>query len=60
MAGAFRNLRIDPANSPKFGIKWRDAFYVDIGIVFGWMHGSLSFQISLDTIAYIMGKEGIK
>ena len=60
MARAFRNLRVDPADSLKFGIKWNDAFYVDVGIAFGWTHGSVSFQILSDAITYIMAKEEIK
>ena len=57
---AFRNRRVDPADSLKFGIRWRDAFYVDVGIAFGWTHGSASFQILSDAITYIMKKEGIQ
>ena len=60
MAHAFRNLRVDQADSLKFGIKWNDAFYVDVGIAFGWTHGSASFQILSDAISFIMGKEGIR
>ena len=60
VARTFRNLRVVPADSLKLGIKWHDNFYIDIGIAFGWTHGSALFQISSDTIAYIMSKEGIQ
>ena len=59
-ACAFRNLRVDPADSLKLGIKWRDNFYIDVGIAFGLTHGSVSFQILSDAIAYMMSKEDIQ
>ena len=59
IAHAFRNLRVDPADSLKFGIAWRGAFYVDVGIAFGLTHGSASFQLLSDAVAYIMSKEGV-
>ena len=58
IARAFRNLRVDPADSLKLGIKWKDAFFVDAGVAFGWTHGSTAFQILSDAIAFIMRKEG--
>ena len=60
VARAFRNLRVYPADSLKIGIKWNNAFYVEVGIAFGWTHGSASFQILLDAISFIMAKEGIR
>ena len=60
VAHAFRNLRVYPAESHKFGISWCGSFYVDVGIAFGWMHRSASFQILSDTIAHIMKKERIQ
>ena len=59
VARTFRNLRVDPADSLKLGIRWKGAFFIDIGIAFGWTHGSTSFQILSNTIAYIMRKEGV-
>ena len=43
MARAFQNLRVDPADALKLGIKWNKAFYVDLAIAFGLTHGSGSF-----------------
>ena len=60
IARAFRNLRVDPVDSLKLGIKWQDAFFIDVGIAFGWTHGSASFQILSDAVAHIMSKEGVK
>ena len=60
VARAFRNLRVDPANALKFGIKWADAFYVNFAVAFGWTHGSGAFQILSDAIAFIMAKKGVK
>ena len=60
VAHAFRNLRVDPADALKLGIKWNKAFYVDVVIAFGWTHWSGSFQILSDAIAYIMAKKGVK
>ena len=60
VAHAFRNLRVDPADALKLGISWGGAFYVDLVIAFGWTHGSGSFQILSDAIAYIMAKHGVK
>ena len=57
---AYRNLRVDPIDSLKFGIYWRGAYYVDVGIALGWTRGSSSVQILSDAIAYIMRKEGIQ
>ena len=60
VARAFRNLRVDPADALKLGIRWKDAFYVDLAIAFGWTHGSGSFQILSDAIAHIMARHGVK
>ena len=59
MARSFRNLRVDSADSLKLGIKWKDVFFIDVGIVFGWTQGSASFKILSDAIAHIMRKEGV-
>ena len=59
VAHAFRNLRVDPANALKLGIKWADAFYADLAIAFCWTDGSGAFQI-LSAVAFIMAKKGVK
>ena len=51
---AFRNLRVDPKDGLKFGIKWGDNYYIDGALVFGWVHGSASFQLAADTIGFIL------
>ena len=40
VARAFRNLRVDPADALKFGIKWDNKYFLDKGITFGWVHGT--------------------
>ena len=57
VARAFRNLRVDPADAFKFGIHWNNKFYLDIVVAFGWVHGSASFQMTSDTILYMMANE---
>ena len=35
VARAFRNLRVDPADCIKFGIKWEGSYYLDGAVAFG-------------------------
>ena len=58
IARAFRNLRADPVDALKFGIKWQDKYFLDGGIAFGWVHGTSAFQMAADAIAHIMKKRG--
>ena len=55
-----RNLRVDPVDSLKFGIKWNGGYYADLAVAFGWTHGSAAFQILSDAIAFIVAKANIK
>ena len=57
---AFHNLRVDPTDAIKFGIKWKGEFFLHISAAFGWVHGSSSFQLVADTIKYIMQHHGFK
>ena len=43
IARAFRNLRVDPVDAFKFGIKWQNKYYLDVLAVFGSVHGSVAF-----------------
>ena len=45
VARAFRNLRVDPADALKFGIKQDNELFLDSGIAFGWVHGTSAFQM---------------
>ena len=54
VARAFRNLRVDPVDAVKFGISWGGQSYVDLGITFGWTHGSAAFHMASDAIGFIM------
>ena len=60
MARAFRNLRVDPVDVMKLGMTWRDQHYLSSAVVFGWKHGTASFQLVADVISYIMAQEGCK
>ena len=54
IARAFRNLWIDPVDAFRFGIHWEGQFFPDVAAVFGWIHGTASFQMVSDAILYIM------
>ena len=60
VARAFRNLRVDPADALKFGIKWQDQYFLDIGVTFGWVHGSSAFQMVSDAVTYVMSASSQK
>ena len=60
IARAFRNLRVDPADALKFGISWKGQYYLDLGVAFGWIHGSSSFQLLADVIMHIMKCKGFQ
>ena len=48
---------MDPADTVKFGIKWKGKYYMDREVAFAWVHGSGASQMMSDTVIYIMGKE---
>ena len=54
---AFRNLRVNPADVFKFGIKWKNKSYLDRIVAFGWVHSSAAFQMTSDAVIHIMAKE---
>ena len=60
VARAFRNLRVDPVDVLKLGMNWDDQYYLSSAVVFGWKHGTASFQLVADAICYIMAQEGCK
>ena len=51
---AFRNLRVNPVDTIKFGLSLGECSYVDLSVAFGWTHGSAAFQMASDAIAFIM------
>ena len=55
VACAFINLRVDPADSLKFGIFWKGNYYIDIALAVGWVHCS-AFQRTSDAIVFLMKK----
>ena len=58
VARAFRNLRVDPADAMKLGIRWKGSYYLDRSAAFGWVHGSAAFQLLSDAIVFIMTQKG--
>ena len=58
MARAFRNIRVDPVDAVKLGIYWQGEYFLDLRIVFGWVHGSATFQRLSGAIVYIMRWKG--
>ena len=58
VARAFCNLRVDPVDVMKLGMTWRGQYYLSSAIVFGWKHGTASFQLVADAISYIMAQKG--
>ena len=60
VARAFCNLRVDPADAVKLGIKWHDDVFVDVSVAFGWVHGSALCQRVSDAVTFLMAKSGAK
>ena len=54
IARAFRNLPVDPADSLKFGLKVNNQYFLDKSVAFGWVHGTASYQLISDAVAYLM------
>ena len=57
VARAFRNLCVDPVDAFRFGIQWKDQYFLDVAAAFGWIYGTASFQMASDAILYIMRQE---
>ena len=60
VARAFRNLRVDPADAVKLGMKWLNDVFIDVSVAFSWVHGSASFQRVRDAVTYVMSQSGAK
>ena len=57
LSKVFRNLKVDSLNTFKFGIKRKSKFYLDVAMEFGWVHHSVSFQMTSDKILHMMRQE---
>ena len=44
----------------KLGIRWNDSYYANLAVSFGWMYGSVAFQILSDAVAHIVAMTGVK
>ena len=55
---AFRQLKIDPRDTIFTGLNFKDKFYIDLSVPFGYKHGSAICQRLTDGIRYIMHSHG--
>ena len=44
----------------KLGIKWENDAFIDVLVVFGWVHGSAAFQCVSDAVTFIMARHGAR
>jgi hypothetical protein len=56
LAQAFRQLSLDPFDVKYLGLYWKDQFYVDTAVPFGYCHGTLCIQRVTDLIRHILFK----
>jgi hypothetical protein len=59
LARAFRQLYLDPFDIKYLGLCWREKFYVDICVPFGYRNGTLACVRVTDAIHYILATKGI-
>lgn len=58
LARAYRQLRIDPLDTPLLGISFKNATYLDLCPSFGCRTSSAACQRVSNALAYILAKEG--
>jgi hypothetical protein len=59
LARAFRQLYVDPFDIKYLGLSWRNVFYVDACVPFGYRNGTLACVRVTDAIRYILATKGI-
>jgi hypothetical protein len=59
LARAFRQLYLDPFDIKYLGLCWREEFYVDIGMPFGYRNSTLACVRVTDTTRHILATKGI-
>jgi hypothetical protein len=59
LARAFRQLHVDPFDIKYLGLSWRERFYVDVCMPFGYRNGTLACVRVTDAILYILAQHGI-
>ena len=57
VARTFRNIGVYPVDTVKLGIYWQGEYFLDLRMVFGWVHGSATFQRLSDAIVYMRWKD---
>ena len=58
ISGAFRQLRIDPADALKLGITWNGQYFIDLYFACGYVHGSGIYTLLSQLIEHIMRSKG--
>lgn len=58
LARAYRQIRIDPLDTPLLGLKVDDSVYLDLCPAFGCKSSSAACQRMSNAFTYIMGKKG--
>ena len=55
---AFKHVRIDPGDIDLLRLRFRDQYYADLALPFGFRLGSIFFPKLSDSIRYIMAQDG--
>ena len=55
---AFRQIKVDPGDIDLLGFKFKDEYFIDLSVAFGYRNGSLIFQKCTDAIRFIMSQHG--
>ena len=45
---------MDPVDGFKFGITWSNKQFLDVALVFGWVHASALFQMTSEAMLHMM------
>jgi hypothetical protein len=59
LARAFRQLHLYPFDVKYMGLKWRERYYVDVSVAFGYRNGTLACVRVMDAVLYILTNMGI-
>ena len=59
LSWAFRNLPVDPCDVHMLGLSWNNNYYIDLAILFGYIHGSTCCQRLTDAIRYICCRHNV-
>ena len=57
---AFRQIKVDPADIDLLGFKFKNKYFLDLSVDFGYPNGSQIFQRCTDAIHFIMSQHGLQ